>query len=69
MGQLGAFSFQGEPLSHTPATGLSVFGPSGQVSPAVREILALLYGTNVVLGTGHLAPVEILVSEPEVLRS
>ena len=59
-GRLGAFSFQGEPLSHTPATGLSVFDPSGHVSPAVREILALLDGTNVVLGTGHLAPVEIL---------
>lgn len=60
MGRLGAFSFQGEPLSHTPATGLSVLGPSGQLLPAVREILALLDGTNVVLGTGHLAPVEIL---------
>jgi hypothetical protein len=59
-GRLGAFSFQGEPLSHTPATGLSVLGPSGQVLPGVREILALLDGTNVVLGTGHLAPVEIL---------
>ena len=59
-GRLGAFSFQGKPLSHTPVTGLSVFGPSGQVLPAVREVLALLDGTNVVLGTGHLAPVEIL---------
>jgi hypothetical protein len=59
-GRLGAFSFQGTPLSHTPTTGLSVFDPSGHVSPAVREILALLDGTNVVLGTGHLAPVEIL---------
>ena len=59
-GRLGAFPFQGEPLAHTPAIGLSVFGPSGRVSPAVHEILALLYGTNVVLGTGHLAPAEIL---------
>lgn len=60
MGRLGAFSFQGEPLAHTPTTGLSVLGPSGQILPTVREILALLDGTNVVLGTGHLAPVEIL---------
>jgi len=59
-GQLGAFSFQGTALAHTPKTGLTVLSASGGLLPEVREVLALLDGTSMVLGTGHLSPEEIL---------
>jgi hypothetical protein len=56
---LGAFSFQGTPLAHTPARGFAVTGDDGRLLPAVRDILALLDGSGAVLATGHIAPAEI----------
>ena len=58
-GRLGAFSFQGTPLAHTPAAGTSVLDAEGRLTSAMREILALLDGTATVLGTGHVSAREI----------
>jgi hypothetical protein len=60
LGQLGAFSFQGRPLVHTPRIGYSVITSEGDVRDEVREVLALLHDTGVVLGTGHVSPREIV---------
>ncbi len=60
LGSLGAFSFQGRPLAHTPATGVSILDEDGALTEATREVLALLDRTDVVLGTGHVSTREIV---------
>ena len=46
-----------------PAPGLSILGPSG-LKPAVLDILRLIAEHDVILGTGHLSPAEIVQLVP-----
>jgi hypothetical protein len=58
---LAGFSFQASGLKHHPHAhaGLSILDEQGEVCAPLREIIDLMKGSQMVLATGHISPLEI----------
>ncbi len=68
LGTPGGFDFQDSPLRRTFDGGIRIIDDSG-LRTEVHEILELLDGRDVVLGTGHVSPPEIAMLTDEIRAS
>lgn len=59
IGQLGGFPFQPVERAVMPVKGLRILDAEDNLLPEVKEILAILNGTETVLATGHISAREI----------